>query len=359
MSETEQNRSEQPTPYKLSRSREKGVVARGVDLGYFTALAAFAGYAWIAGPGMAGKIAATTRNALVTAPWLVAGPSEVLTVTGQVLLSALRPVGFLAALVFLAVLVLEIVQTGPVFSTEQLRLDFARLSPARGFKRVFSLRALVETGKGLLKTALYGAAAFFVIHSAQTAHIAAITDAQSLAALLRAEALRLLLLFLAIAALFAALDQLIARRDFLKRMRMSRREVRRELRDREGEPRMKRRRQRLHRELAKLSQSLKGIRGADVLITNPIHVAVALKYDPASMIAPVVAAQGAHEIAHRLKRLAFIYGLVIVENPPLARALYQCELKQEIPEKYYRPVAEVYLSIRRRRQEQERATADV
>ncbi|MFI4973084.1 MAG: flagellar biosynthesis protein FlhB [Caulobacterales bacterium] len=359
MSETEQNRSEQATPYKLTRSREKGVVARGLDLGFLVALVTFSGYVWIRGPAFAGVVALAARRALVAAPTVLASPNSVLRVTGTTLLSAAKPIAFMAASVFLVVLVFEFVQTGPVFTTEQLRPDFGRLSPARGLKRVFSVRMLIETGKNVLKIVVYGAIAFLVIRAAQNVDIAAITDASGLAHVIRAVGLKLLLYFLAAAAVFAVLDQMIARRDFLGKMRMSRREVRRELRDREGDPRMKRRRQRLHREFVKLSQSLRGIRGADLLITNPVHLAVALKYDPKTMGAPVVVSQGAHEVAKRLKRLAFVYGLVIVENKPLAQALYnQCELNHPIPEAYYRPVADIYLSIRRRREAQRKVSAD-
>lgn len=129
---------------------------------------------------------------------------------------------------------------------------------------------------------------------------------------------------------------------------MSRRELRREVRDREGDPRLKHRRKQLHREFAKMSKSLRNVRGADVLVTNPTHYAVALKYDTRAMSAPTVVSRGVNEYAQRLKRAAFLYGVVIVENRQLARALYhRCELEREVPEAFYRPVADVYRQIRK------------
>ncbi len=356
MSDAEQNKSEQATPYKLQRAREKGSVARGADLGYLTALTTFAGYVWISGPSLTEQIGLSARRALVAAPNVLSSPNEILAVTGEVLLSLVRPLVLLAGLIFAIVLAVEIVQTGFVFSAEPLRPDFSRLSPAKGFKRIFSLRILIETGKNILKLVVYGALAVLVVRFAQAAQVGAIVDADGLAAALRGTGLRLLAFFVAGAVVFAILDQLIVRGDFGRRMRMSRREIRREARDREGEPRMKQRRRRLHRDFAKLSQSLRNIRGADVLITNPVHYAVALRYDPKTMSAPRVVSQGANQFALRLKKLAFVYGLVIIENRALAQALYQgCELNHPIPDALFRPVADIYLSIRERKDQQRRA----
>jgi len=344
----EQNRSEKPSSFKLARARQKGSVARGMDLGFLTGLVAFVGYAWILGPSLVARLELVSRRAFVAAPNVVAAPNEILAVTGAVLGAAARPLGFMIATILLVVLVFEIAQTGFVFSGETLKLDFNRLNPATGLKRVFSLRMLVETGKNLAKMLVYGAIAVFVIGGAMRTAPAALADAQGLAQAMGRLGLRLLAAFVGGALIFAALDQFIVRRDFLKKMRMSRREMRRETRDREGEPRMKQRRKQLHREFVKLSESVRGIRGADVLLTNPTHYAVALRYDPRSMAAPVVVSRGAHQVAQRLRRLAFLYGVVIVRQPELARALYRCELGQPVPDSLYHPVAAVYRSLRDR-----------
>lgn len=347
MDDSEQNKSEQATPFKLTKAREKGSVARGMDLGFLSGLAAFIGFAWIVGPSVEAQIALSARRALVAAPTVLGSSNEILAVTGILMSSVFRPMALLAGVVFLTVLTFEMIQTGVVFSTAPLRPDFNRLNPAQNFKRLFSLKLLMETGKNVLKVALYGAITIFVIRHAQTS-FATITDARSLAHAMTGTGLRLLLFFLAAAALFAAIDQFIVRRDFSKKMRMSRRELRRESRDREGEPRMKQRRKQLHGEFVKLSQSLRGIKGADVLITNPTHFAVALKYEGATMTAPKVVAQGANQFALRLRRLAFLYGVTIIENRELARALYhKCPLNSEIPEAFYQPVADIYTALRR------------
>jgi flagellar biosynthetic protein FlhB len=342
----EQNRSEQPTPFKLMRSRERGVVARGMDLGFLTALAGFTAYVWFMGAALAASIAQTMHDTLVIAPQLGGGGAQVIAVFGKVLGAALRPVGMLVGAVFLTVLVFEVVQTGGVFSTTPLKPDFSRLNPAAGLKRVFSVRLLIETLKSLLKLVVYTVLGGMVV--LQAVRLApTLTDAAHLAGSLQTTLFRLLGLLLAAALGFAVLDQLLSRRDFLKRMRMSRREVRRETRDREGDARLKQNRKKMHREFTKASQSLRNIRGADVLVTNPTHFAVALRYDPQTMEAPMVVSRGAQRFALRLRRAAFLYGVVIVRNPPLARALYRCDLNQQVPEALYPPIADLYRSIRR------------
>src|SRR5262249_26525415 len=142
-------------------------------------------------------------------------------------------------------------------------------------------------GKTLLKFGAYVTLAGLVIRDV-VSEAASLTDGARLAEALGRVGLHLVLLCLGAALAFAVLDQIIARRDFGKKMRMSRREVRREHRDREGDARLKQRRKELHKEFARSSQSLRGVRGADVLITNPTHFAVALRYAPSTMAAPTI-----------------------------------------------------------------------
>ena len=346
----EQDKSELPTHYKLKRAREKGTVARGTDLGFLTSLAAFAAWAWIAGGSLKTSIQQASQTGFVAASTAAPSPNAMGAVMAAVLGPVLKPLALLAGSVFAVVLVFELVQLGGfVFSSEPLKFDFGRLNPGKGLKRVFSVRTLIETAKSTLKLVVYAYLAWLVIQGAQKDSLAAISDASSLTAALGKTAFRMLIYFVGSALLFAALDQFIARRQFLKQMRMSRREVRREHRDREGEPRQKQKRKQLHAEFVKASKSLRGIRGADILITNPTHFAVALRYDRAKTDAPVVVSRGANGFAQRLKRQAFLYGVMIVQDPPLARALYAgADLDEEIPEALFQPVADLYMAMRQR-----------
>ena len=347
--QSEQNKSEAPTPFKLSKARQQGSVARGMDLGFATSLAAFLGYLWMFGPKLAGTVSLAAERTLVTASTVTSGSNAIMQVSGAMLATVTQPLIFLIGAVFFTVLVFEVVQTGVIFSFEPLTPNFSKLNPMNGFKRVFSLRQLIETGKNLFKLVVYTILAGLTIWDAWKLVIPAIYDAHDLANALERTGLRLLVLFAGAAVIVAAIDQLISRRDYLKRMRMSRRETRRESRDREGDPRYKQRRRQIHREYAKLSKSLKNVRSADVLITNPTHYAVALSYDAKTMSAPKVVAQGTDQMALRLRRLAFLYGVATVENRELARNLYnRCDIDREIPDTYFRTVADIYRHIRKR-----------
>jgi flagellar biosynthetic protein FlhB len=348
--DSEQDKSELPTSFKLAKSREKGVVARGSDLGFLTGLAAFIGFAWIAGAGLSHAIAGATKSALVGAPSLADGPAALYAATTILFAPVLPYLAMMAVVIFSVVLLFEAIQTGPVFSAEPLRPDFSRLNPAKGLKRLFSVRLLIETAKNVVKMCAYTTAGYLVVRNTLNTVPGTIPDGRVLLALLSSTGLKLLTVFALIAIVFATIDQLIARRDFLKRMRMSRREIRRETREREGEPRLKLKRKQLHAEFAKQSQSVRAIKGADVLITNPDHIALALRYERRSMQAPVVVSIGTNQFAQRLKRLAFIYGIPVVQNVPLAREIYKrARLNGQIPDYCYRAVADIYNAIRQQR----------
>lgn len=349
MDESDQDKSEQPTPFKLHRAREKGTVARGMDLGFFISLSVFLLYAWVNGAPFAGAIAQAARDTLVGGPRLAEGPFAVLAVVPPLFAAIARPIAFMAGAIFLAVLLFELIQTGVVFSAQPLKPDFSRLNPAKGLKRLFSLRLLIETGKNIFKLVVYTAVGSLVVRGVLTSDVGLATDARGLSALIARAAFRLLAAFALIALFFTAIDQIIVRRDFLKRMRMSRRELRREHRDREGEPRLKQKRKQLHGEFVKLSRSLRGLRGADMLVTNPQHIALALRYDPRTMAAPKIVSIGTDRLAQRLKRLAFVYGIPIFEDRPLARALLRHGvLDRPIPEHCFQPVANIYNALRRK-----------
>jgi flagellar biosynthetic protein FlhB len=352
----EQDRSELPSQFKLDKARREGSVARGMDLGFLSVTVAATGLAWFAGGAVVSALATLTATGLAATDAGLVGIDGYAALTAQMarpVVAVLLPmIGGLFALVA----AIEFLQTGPVFSTRALRFDFNRLNPAQGLKRLFTLRLLVETAKGVLKVGLYGAVAFLLIRGALE-QAPAITDAGRLAAAIGALLLKLLAGAAGVAAFIALIDQMFARRDFLKKMRMSRREVKREHKDREGDPRLKQRRKELHGQFAKTSQSLKGIRQADLVVVNPVHFAVALRYRPEVGDAPVVVSRGSHALALRLRRLAFAYGVPVVVDPPLARKLFRTSvLHRPIADDLFRPVADIYLGLRRRRQEQEALT---
>lgn len=345
----ETNKSEDASPFKLDRARRKGILARGTDLGFLSSLIALAIAAELAGEKLVSMLASTMRTNLAAAGAAPQGNSAILAQSW----SDTIKVGSTLALPLLLLLVIagivEIVQNrGIVFSAEPLKPDFSRLNPAKGLKRVFSMRLLKELAKNLVKFAIYGTGAFLFIRNVVEYDGLRARNGRQLVEVMVVAAGGLLLLFIFLAAAMALLDQLIARREFAKQMRMSRREVTREHREREGEPRQKQKRRQILSEIIKQAAAAANVKGADVLIVNPTHYAVALRYRPETGDAPIVQARGRNLWAKRMRETAQREGVVIVRNPVLARALYhEGQTGRPIGQANFVPVADIYIALRR------------
>lgn len=349
MAEQDQNRGEAPTPFKLQKAREKGNVARSMELGFLASLLTIAAYVLIAGPALMATLAQAMRMALAGGFAAASEPGGAAELLGTLGRRAIAPVALLGGTMAGIVILLELVQLrGFLLTFHPLKPDWSRLNPAKGIKRLFSLLMLKQTLKSLLKFALYAAATWMVVRWAVTHLAENPTDGERLVATMQAAGLRLVFAFLIVAVAIAILDQILARGEFTRQMRMSRREVTREAREREGEPRQKQRRKELHREMA--AQGKGSLDGADLLVVNPEHFAVALRYDDAVMIAPEVAAKGRNLHALRLREDAVRRGVPIVADPPLARALFRaCTVGATIPPDRYAAVADLYIDLRRAR----------
>ncbi|GLK50172.1 flagellar biosynthesis protein FlhB [Brevundimonas intermedia] len=343
----EQDRSQAPSRFRLDKARREGSVARGTDLGFLSVLLVSTAFAWFAGRDLADALGRGVARSLAATSLDLTADAGFRALAGQVAGPAFETLLPWLCGLFGLVLLVEFLQTGPVFALTAVRPDFNRLNPAKGLKRLFTIRILIETAKAVLKLSLYAAIAALFIRDALNAAAVA-TDARALGLAYGGLALRLIAACLGAAVVVALLDQMVARRDYLKKMRMSRRELKREHRDHEGDPRLKQRRKQLHGQFAEASRSLKGLGSADVVIANPVHFAVGLRYAPGRMDAPVVVARGSHALAVRLRRMAFGRGIPVVVDPPLARALYRkARLDAAVPEALFRPVAAVYRGLRR------------
>jgi flagellar biosynthesis protein FlhB len=266
--------------------------------------------------------------------------------------AALLP--FLLALPLVAVLA-ALAQTGMVFSLTPLQIDFNRVNPATGIKRVFSLRTLFDGGRACLKLLVLttvGAAALQLLLP-QFHSIAALPPAAFLDTLV--DDLTGLGMKMGLAlVLVSAADMLFTRREFGRNMRMSRRELKDEYKNREGDPRVRSRLRELRRELLKRSLALKNTRTADVVLTNPTHYAVALRYVHGEMDAPRVVAKGAGQLAAAMREIAARHNVIVVQNPPLARRLFREGVIDEyIPTGFHAEVARIIvwvLAVRRQRE---------
>ena len=346
MSENEQDKTEEATPFKLKKAREKGNIARGSDLGFFSTLSALGLYTLIFGNFAASVLTDTTRTILGKG---LVGVTEVDNITALITVYAGRmviPVAILGGMVFIFVIVLEILQLrGLTFSATPLKPDLNRLNPAKGLKRIFSMKTLKDAAKNILKMITYCIAAGVVTYGCINILKAIPINANSLATHMSTSGSRLLFTFILLALFFAIIDQIISRNEFRKQMRMSKSELKREVKDREGEPRLKQRRRQLHTEFAKQAKGVGNLEGSDIVITNPTHIAVALRYDAEHMSAPTISAMGAERIAEEIRRRAFLLSIPIIQDPPLARKLYETgKIDGEILPEIYEAVANLYLT---------------
>lgn len=337
----DQERSHPASPRRLERSREEGRTARSRELVACLMLLC-AGLALAAtGPQLAqalGRLLARSLRFDRQAAFSEHAPLERL---GASAVDALLLVAPLVAILALAALAGTVAVGGWVFSAKALGPDFGRMSPLRGFSRLFSIDSLAELGKAIAKAALVGAVALLVFHFAYAGIAGASRTAlESAVAVVSGT---LVTGFLALAAslvLIAAIDVPFVLWRHARELRMTREEVREELRETEGDPQIRMRVRSLQREMAR-RRMMAEVPKADVVVTNPAHYAVALAYR-SGMRAPCVVAKGAQRVALHIRRIAEENGVPVLESPALARSLYRhVPLEAPVPVALYDAVAQV------------------
>jgi flagellar biosynthetic protein FlhB len=245
-------------------------------------------------------------------------------------------------LMLFAALAGNLIQHRPVFSAARLKPDLAKLSPIKGFKRVFGVDGLFNFVKGIAKIVLVGGACAWALWP-ERARLATALDLNpaGVAGLALALIFKAVLAALAVLAVIAALDYVYQRQRFMARHRMSRQELRDEIKQSEGDPHVKARIRQIRLERSR-KRMIAAVPAATVVITNPTHYAVALKYESGKMGAPVCVAKGVDHLALTIRKVAEENDVPVVENPPLARALYAAvEVDDEIPAEHYKAVAQI------------------
>jgi flagellar biosynthesis protein FlhB len=347
MAEQDQDRTEPATPYKREEARRKGQVAKSLDTNSVFMLAAALASAMLWGRGFINDGAQEFRKLLGHAQDFPFEPAGLGVWMGGLFHDVVHSLAPLFLLILFVGVLSNLLQTGSVFSFHPLKPDIQRINPVAGFKRIYSMKALFEIGKSLLKLGLFTAVAWSAIVGLLPTimgMLGAQPEAYPLMLLGYAESLAFKLTLAML--IVALLDLAYVRWDFAKRMRMSRREQKEEVKRREGDPHIRAKRRELQREAAKRSASLRRVPDADVLITNPTHLAIALRYERGRSLAPRCLAKGAGEVALRMKTMAQRHGVIVVEQRPLARALFdEVAIDGLIPESLYEPVARVYAEV--------------
>jgi flagellar biosynthetic protein FlhB len=340
--ETGQEKTEEPTPKRIREAREKGDVPRSKELGATVLLLAAAASALIFGDLVAGRMRGMMASNLSLEREALFDSSMMVAYLARSMFDALLSLSGFFGLVLLAAIVGPIALGGWNFSGESVQPKASRINPLSGLKRMFSLKALVELVKALAKFLLVASIAILVLKVMQPRLLGlgaqdvvpAISDAVDIV-------IWTFLLISASLILISLLDVPFQLYDYSKKMKMTLQEVKDEMKSTEGKPEVKGRIRQLQREISQ-RQMMGKIPEADVVITNPTHYAVALKYDPESGRAPVVLAKGADFVALRIRELAVEHEVPMLSAPPLARALYQhAELDQEIPAGLFKAVAQV------------------
>jgi flagellar biosynthetic protein FlhB len=233
-------------------------------------------------------------------------------------------------------------QTGLFASLDLIKFDLTKLSPMAGFKRLFSTNSLVELGKSFVKMVVLGTIVFFtLLPVAQEMPLFTGHPLPEVIVFLHQKAIHLVIMLLLTFTIIAAVDLFYQRFQYFKNLRMTKAEVKDEFRQQEGDPLIKSRLRQIRLEKAR-KRMMAQVPKADVVITNPTHYAVAMRYDSARHAAPVVIAKGIDKVAERIRAVAEEHKISIVSNPPLSRALYETvEIDEAIPTQHYRAVAEV------------------
>lgn len=357
--EQEQNRSEPATPFKLREARERGLVAKSPELNGIAALLAFVALLAAAGPALLQRQLRVDAALLGQAYLPGFSESSAAALVSTLLLETLGMLAPVFAVLVAAGLIASLVQTGPVFSFQPLKPDPQRINPVAGLKRLFSRRLLFELVKGLLKLALFGYALYAILQALMPLLLGmAQTDPAAYARIGLDTVAGLLLKLALLMLLVALLDVAYVRWDYARQMMMSRRELREEAKRREGDPKIRARIRELQREMRKRAKSLRRVPEADVLITNPRRLAVALAYRAGEMAAPQVLAKGAGELAARMRLMARRHAVPVVENRRLARRLFlESQIDGPIPQAAFAEAARVLAwvyALRGLRQAQER-----
>ncbi|MBI5164680.1 MAG: flagellar biosynthesis protein FlhB [Magnetospirillum sp.] len=343
MAEDSDDKTEEPTSKRLEQAREKGDVPQSTEVRSWASLAAGLIIIGMLAPKLGRDIKAAVLPLIDHPHAFTVDADSLPPLLFDLSIKVLIALAWPLLTVIVVTVVAMVAQTGGLmWVPTKLTPDFNRLNPLAGLKRQFSVNQLIELGKQLLKLAVVGGLMLWMVwpRFPEYQELASL-DLPGILAYLSDQVYSLVLLVVVLVTILTVGDFLLQRWRFMEKMRMSKQEVRDEHKQQEGDPMVKGRLRSLRVKRAR-QRMMSAVPAADVVVTNPTHFAVALKYDMETMAAPVLVAKGADLIAKRIREIAEENEVPVVENPPLARALFATvELDQEVPQEHYKAVAEV------------------
>ncbi|MDB2414475.1 flagellar biosynthesis protein FlhB [Rickettsiales bacterium] len=335
-------KTEEPTQKRLDDAVKKGQVPSSREVNSFFILLIFSLLIAVGLPPIMKNISIKLHR-YISEPHLIDVSSySVPQFSSELLIDILIIMATPLAIVIIAIFIAGIIQHGLLFSTESLGFKLERISPLQGIKRIFSLKSFVEFLKGIFKIALVGVIIFIAAYPEfekfKILHSLSIIDIMLFLGTLATRVMIGICIFIA---LVAAVDFVYQKYEYIKSLRMSKQDIKEEFKQTEGNPEVKAKLREIRAERAR-NRMMSEVPNADVVLTNPTHYSVALKYDEKINNAPVLIAKGQDLIALKIREIAKENDIPIVENPPLTRALFSSvELDQEIPLEHYNAVAEV------------------
>lgn len=342
-------KTEEPTRKKLDDALKRGDVAKSQELNVWFALAASTLAISAFGDGAVSSLGRTLTQFLASPEKFAMDGLSLRAMTTSLGLAVAGALALPMLLLALAAIAGNMVQHPPIVSAESITPKFSKVSPASGFKRLFSVESLLNFGKGLVKIGIVGAVIWTVVWP-ERAKVASLTEADIAAVLpvLKSLTLRVLVAAVIVFAAIAIGDYLFQRHRWRKKLMMSLQEVKDEHKQQEGDPHVKARIRSIRQQRSK-KRMMAAVPTATVVIANPTHFAVALKYET-GMAAPICVAKGVDALALRIRRIAEEAGVTVIENPPLARSLHAAiDVDKEIPAEHYKAVAEVIGFVMRRK----------
>jgi len=346
VAESSGEKTEQPTPRKMQEARKKGQVAKSKDLSAAIILMAAVAVAFFLCQSLVNNMGRHLTSYFINC-FSLTWPDRQLP---WVLVNNMYQILLFVAPVFLIIVVMavlaNVMQTGFLVAPESLGVKLERINPLQGLKKIFSVTSLVELLKSILKIVIVGVVSYLV--AVKYIPVLLVAYYKSPAQEITEIATVLLVLCLAGGGAYLILalgDYYYQRYDYHKNLRMTKQEVKDEYKQTEGDPQIKGWLRRRQREVA-MNQIRQEVPKATVVVTNPIHYAVALRYDEGVTPAPLVVAKGAGDIAQSIKLIATASNVPVIQNPPLARSLFQqIDIGREIPVELYQAVAEVLAMV--------------
>lgn len=345
--EDKSSKTEEPTERKLQKAREQGNVAKSKEVNNFFAILAMLVAVVLSLPFAWESILTYYGGVFTELGTMRANDSASI---GHVMAFASKEFMVLLAPTFVLFVAFALfgsfIQNGFVFSVEPVKPKLTKVSLIKGFERLFSAKSLMEFLKSIIKMVVIGAALYFIFYMHMEDFLL-LTDKSILSVLFTTQnvLIRMLIATLFIAAFIAVVDFMFERAQYTKENRMSRKEMKDEYKETEGDPHIKGRQKQIRMDRAR-ARMMQELPTADVVVTNPTHYAVALRYDKAKEAAPRVIAKGVDNMALRIREIAKEKEIPLYEDPPLARRLYaDAEIDEEIPLEMYEAVAKVVAFI--------------